>query len=104
MLVHSVAYGCTEANWLVLPRYAPRGTPYFDSSFGRRSTPLLDSALAKSTQIRERVSLQLRLDAFSATNTQNSAGGGFNTNPEDPTLEPSRATAVWLRAGRFRWE
>jgi hypothetical protein len=47
---------------------------------------LLDAAISKSTQIWETVNLQLRLEAFNATNTQNSAGGSYNTNPEDPNF------------------
>ena len=59
--------GCTvaNANFLILPQYAPRETPFRDGRIRLHSTPQMDFSIGKNTQIKERMSVQFRV-LFSA--------------------------------------
>src|ERR1039458_9722208 len=49
MQAFSVAARCTEANFLVLPEYAPGMTPTYDGRLRLRSRPNADFSLTKMT-------------------------------------------------------
>ncbi|MBM3811181.1 MAG: hypothetical protein FJW20_06045 [Acidimicrobiia bacterium] len=82
--------------WLMTADYAARMTPSRSGQIRKQGLFHMDMALAKMTQITERVRVQFRLEAFNATNYfffgRNES---FNTNPNDPnfgTMFPSQAS------------
>lgn len=83
----SVQAGCTDYNWLVMPRYGPaRYAPLRDGRIRLHSVPTADVSFNKMTQITERVGLQFRVEAFNVTNTYMHNRQGFNTNPESSSF------------------
>jgi hypothetical protein len=83
LLPASAAAGCTSPNWIIAPQYSPRYTQYLNSRLRLHTTPNLDVSMTKNTLITERVRLQLRMEAYNATNTQNSAGASFINSATD---------------------
>ena len=69
MQAYSVQYGCTDYNFLIAPRFAPRFTPYRDNHIRTHSVPQADVSLNKTTRITEKTSVQFRAEAFNVTNT-----------------------------------
>ncbi|MGH9722251.1 MAG: hypothetical protein ACRD8O_18740 [Bryobacteraceae bacterium] len=70
MVPASVAAGCTDYNWLVMPRFGPASyAPQRDGRIRLHSVPTADVALNKMTQITERVGFQFRAEAFNVANT-----------------------------------
>src|SRR5688500_17453205 len=49
----SVSYGCTDHNFLITPRFAPRFTPFRDGRLRLHSVPQADISLNKTTRITE---------------------------------------------------
>jgi hypothetical protein len=91
---HSAAAGCTGYDFLQLPRYAPRFTPFRDGRIRLNARPSIDLSLNKNTRITERVSVQFRIEAFNFTNTYEYGGRQFNNDPEKAnfgSLFPSEA-------------
>ncbi len=86
LLPASAAAGCSSPTWIIAPQYSPRYTQYLDSGLRLHTTPNLDISMSKITRITERASLQLRLEAYNATNTQNSAGSSFSNSPTSTTF------------------
>ena len=79
----SVAAGCTGYNFLILPTYAPRQVPGSFPNVRNYSYPTLDLSLSKSTAITERFRVQLRADAYNASNSvgrATAATGATDTN------------------------
>ncbi|MBV9084202.1 MAG: TonB-dependent receptor, partial [Acidobacteriaceae bacterium] len=62
--------GCnlTNYNFLVLPRYAPRVTPFRDAHIRLDAEPQFDMSLTKMTRIDEKLSFQFRVEAFNVFN------------------------------------
>ena len=87
MVPASVAAGCTDYNWLVMPRFGPaRYTPLRDGRIRMHTAPSADVSLNKMTMINERFRLQFRAEAFNITNTYVHNRQGFNTNPESSSF------------------
>ena len=79
----SLDYGCTEANWLLVPSYNPRYTPYYDGRVRLQTVRLMDASLNKMTRLTERYSLQLRLECFNVMNSFLINTLQFNNNATD---------------------
>ena len=71
MQAFSVKDGCTSYNFLSEPLYAPAAEPSYSGQIRTMSIPNADVSLNKTTQIRERVNLQFRVEVFNVTNTFN---------------------------------
>ena len=109
----STRAGCTEANFLILPRYAPRFTPARDGRLRLHTVPQADVSISKMTQVTERTKIQFRAEAFNVTNTYMFHRMEFNNNPESAnfgSLDPAAASysqGNWPRqiqlAVKFIW-
>ncbi len=87
MVPHSVQRGCTDYNFLVLPRYAPRLTPTLDSRLRLHAVPLADASLNKLTRITETTALQFRAEVFNVFNSYNPYNAHFvYSNAESATF------------------
>lgn len=86
MLPSSVQNGCTDYNFLVLPRYSPRLTPNYDSRLRLHAVPQADASLNKLTRITENTALQFRVEAFNVFNTYYPYNAHFVNNAESATF------------------
>jgi hypothetical protein len=66
---YSQDYGCTQANWLLVPSYNPRYTPNYDGRVRLQTVRLMDASLNKMTRINERYNVQFRLECFNVMNS-----------------------------------
>lgn len=78
----SAQAGCTDYNFLITPRYAPRFTSYRDARIRLQTVPQADVSLVKTTPITERARLEFRAEVFNITNTYMFHRQNFNTNPD----------------------
>ncbi len=62
-------FGCKEPNFLIVPNYNPRYTPYYDSRLRLQTSRMADVSLNKMTQINERFRAQFRLEVFNVANS-----------------------------------
>lgn len=69
MLASSTAAGCTDYNFLIMPRYAPTVSPTRDGRLRARPQAFVDASLNKTTIINDRVRVQFRAEAFNLMNT-----------------------------------
>ncbi|MBI3693342.1 MAG: TonB-dependent receptor, partial [Acidobacteria bacterium] len=87
---YSIAYGCgtdlSTYNFLILPRYAPRETPFRDGRLRLHSAPQFDMSVSKTTQITEKWSVQFRAEAFNIMNTFYFPLQQFDNNPDNSTF------------------
>ncbi len=82
----SVQNGCTDYNFLVLPRFSPRLTPYYDGRLRLHAVPTSDMSINKLTRITEKTSIQFRAEVFNVFNTYYFYAANFNNNPESATF------------------
>lgn len=79
----SLAYGCgtdlSTYNFLILPPYAPRETPYRSNNIRIHGLINMDMSVSKTTLISERVRVQFRAEAFNAFNTNSMYRQQFST-------------------------
>jgi hypothetical protein len=80
---YSVAYGCTDYNFLILPQYAPRETSNYDGRSRLHAVPQADMSLNKLTRITEKTAIQFRAEAFNVFNTFYFPLQQFNNNAEN---------------------
>lgn len=75
--------GCdlTNYNFLVLPRYAPRVSPFRDGHVRLDAQPQFDMSLSKTFRFSERISFQFRGEAFNVFNTFWMPLQQFNNDP-----------------------
>jgi hypothetical protein len=66
---YSVDYGCKDPNFLIMPSYNPRYTPYYDPRVRLQTVHLMDASLNKMTRIGERYSIQFRMEVFNVMNS-----------------------------------
>ncbi len=83
MLPFSKDYGCTDANWLVVPRYNPRYEPNNDGRVRLQTVKMADVSLNKMTKIDERFTLQFRAEVFNIGNSFFVTRALFNNNAEN---------------------
>jgi hypothetical protein len=69
----------TPGCWTGIPAWGLQNLPSYTAQVRNPTMPDLDLSLQKTTQISEKLNLQLRLDAFNAANSV--LFGGPNTNP-----------------------
>jgi hypothetical protein len=75
--------GCTEANFLITPRFSARFTPLTDGRLRLQGTRSIDTSLNKTTAINERYRVQFRAEVFNLLNSFFLSNAPFNNNPED---------------------
>jgi hypothetical protein len=77
----STDYGCKEANWLLVPNYNPRYTPYYEGRVRLQTVHLMDASLNKMIALNERYRLQVRLESFNLMNSFFINTRQFNNDP-----------------------
>ena len=77
----SVDAGCKEANWIIVPSYNPRYTPYYAGNIRLQTVRLMDASLNKMTRINERLNMQLRFEGFNVLNSFFINSRQFNNDP-----------------------
>jgi hypothetical protein len=83
---YSIDYGCNQANWMIVPSYNPRYTPYYDGRVRLQTVRLMDASLNKMTRINERYNLQFRLECFNVMNSFFINTAQFNSDPTNPNF------------------
>src|SRR5262249_51998974 len=78
---YSVDAGCKDPNWIIVPSYNPRYTPYYSGNIRLQTIRLMDASLNKMTRLTERVSLQLRFEGFNVLNSFFINSRQFNNDP-----------------------
>jgi Carboxypeptidase regulatory-like domain len=96
----SINYGCSAANFRVVESYETYTVPLRDPRFRRPAFTQIDVNFAKNWQVREKHSLQLRVEAFNLFNTpmynrinynqdvNNSAFGAINKSTQNQNNYP----------------
>jgi len=86
MMPFSEQYGCTEPDFLIVPRYNPRYTPFRDPRVRLQTTKMADASLNKTTQLGERYRVQFRAEVFNLANSFYNTRAQFDHNPESPNF------------------
>jgi hypothetical protein len=69
LIPNSVAYGCTEPNFLVREPYQVRTTQFQNDRLRRPNFYQFDLNFAKTTKITDRIRFQIRIEAFNVFNS-----------------------------------
>ena len=80
---YSLEAGCTEPNFVILPRFSPRFTPFRDGRLRLQGSKMLDMSLNKTTQLNERFRVQFRAEVFNVTNSFFLVNAQYETDPEN---------------------
>jgi hypothetical protein len=99
---YSVAWGCgtdlSTYNFMILPPYAPRETPFRSGQIRMYHTTTMDASLNKTFALTERVKFQLRGEAFNLLNHYAfQRARSFQNNPNDTNFGavfPARVSTV----------
>jgi hypothetical protein len=83
---YSLDYGCTQSNWIIVPSYNPRYTPYYDGRVRLQTVHLMDASLNKMTRISERYNVQFRMECFNVMNSFFINTAQFNNDPTNPNF------------------
>jgi hypothetical protein len=78
---YSLDAGCTDANWMIVPTYNPRYTPYNDGRVRLQTVRLMDASLNKTMRIGEKYRAQIRLESFNVLNSFFVNSKQFNNDP-----------------------
>src|SRR5574340_599386 len=89
-----VDFGCTEALWLVVPRFNPRYTTFRSPNIRLQRTFMVDTSLSKDTQITEKTRMQFRFEVFNALNSFFVVQQMFNTSPENVNFGSLEKAAI----------
>ena len=91
---YSTDYGCTQANWMIVPNYNPRYTPNYDGRVRLQTVHLMDASLNKMTRIGERYSVQFRAECFNVMNSFFINTLQFNNDPTSANFGTVNKAAV----------
>jgi hypothetical protein len=91
---YSLDYGCTQANWLIVPSYNPRYTEYYDGRVRLQTVRLMDASMNKMTRIGERYSVQFRMECFNVMNSFFINTLQFNNDPTSANFGSINKAAV----------
>jgi hypothetical protein len=91
---YSLDYGCTQANWLIVPSYNPRYTEYYDGRVRLQTVRLMDASMNKTTRIGERYSVQFRMECFNVMNSFFINTLQFNNDPTSANFGSINKAAV----------
>jgi hypothetical protein len=97
----SVDAGCTEANWLIVPRFNPRYHPTYDGRVRLQPIAMADASLNKTTRLTERLSVQFRAECFNVANSFFVVSQQFNNNPENVQFGSLIKAAVSAPASNY---
>jgi hypothetical protein len=91
---YSLDYGCTQANWLLVPSYNPRYTEYYEGRVRLQTVRLMDASMNKTTRIGERYSVQFRMECFNVMNSFFINTLQFNNDPTNANFGSINKAAV----------
>src|SRR5262249_6224872 len=83
MQPYSVQAGCTEYNFLIRPRYAPRFSTDRDPRIRLHTGPQPDVSFIKNTRVTDSTTLQFRAEIFNISNTYMYHRQNFVNDPEN---------------------
>jgi hypothetical protein len=83
---YSLDNGCTQPNWIIVPSYNPRYTPYYDGRVRLQTVHLMDASLNKMIRINERYNVQFRMECFNVMNSFFINTAQFNNDPTNPNF------------------
>ncbi|MBV9675523.1 MAG: hypothetical protein JO185_04265 [Acidobacteriaceae bacterium] len=99
-LQNSINAGCgtdpSTYSWLTLPSYAPAVNSFRSGQIRMSSAITMDASLNKTTHITERLSLQLRFEAFNVLNHFTDIYDTYNTNPFDANFGTYIPSNAWI--------
>ena len=99
-LQNSINAGCgtdqSTYSWLILPSYAPNVNPLRSGQIRMSGAITMDASLNKTTHITERLSLQLRFEAFNVLNHFTDIYDTYNTNPTDANFGTYIPSNAWI--------
>lgn len=98
---YSVAYGCADYHFLIMPRYAPYVSPRRDGRLRLHSVPQADVSLNKNTRVTEKTSIQFRAEAFNVFNTFMFHQQNFNNDPENSNFGTITKATVGQGSANF---
>ena len=101
MQAFSADYGCTDANFLIVPRYNPRYHPTYEGRIRLQPIRMADVSLNKMTRVSERLSVQFRAECFNVTNSFFVVSQQFNNNPENVQFGSLIKAAVSAPASNY---
>jgi len=101
MQAFSTDYGCTEANFLQVPRFNPRYHPDYDGRIRLQTVQMADASLNKTTRITERFSVQFRAECFNVANSFFIVSQQFNNNVENVQFGSLIKAAVSAPASNY---